>query len=347
MFVLLWNVGYNVDKMIDSGGYSPTSFEGLGMMGLLLYFYFIYLLIFIIWLFILNSCKNTVNNKWKLVQLIPIFIFSIIPTILIEIVLIYSAPNPFKQYPKVQRLEHEIENGVIIRYSEDSVKLYEATVVNDKIVGEEIERYKTGEIKSIQNYKDGVLDGESVYYYKNGNKSESRVYKLGQSLEIKAWFENSQMSYFYNHDSLYRYRWWDNGQLQELYYNGYLNSYWEKDGTQTLSGGGGRVTFWHNDNPEQKSSETIYRNSQLVKETTWSLNGNKSRQDEFIQLSKEESKKIDFYCEFKGFKKMLFYEDGTIKRITYWSTDHNCKIDGHSTITYEYTQDGKLKDVHY
>lgn len=345
--LLVWNMGHDFTKKVESGGMDSLSGEGLGMAGILVYFYFLYLIAFIIWLSILNSFSKFADNIFKRIQLIFIFIFAIIPTFIIILFLAFTSPNPFKQYEVVKRLENEIENGKLIHYSKDSIKLYEANIVNDKIVGKEIVKYENGETRSIQNYKDGVLDGECTYYYKNGQKSESRIYKMGSSEEIKTWYENGKISYYFHPDSLYRYRWWNNGQLQEKYYNGNLNCYWEKDGTQTLINGNGNVSLWYDDNHKQKSSETIYKYGRNVMETTWSQNGFISRHDEYIKLNKEESNKIGYDCEFYGKKSEIFYEDGKLKSINYWSTNPPCKNEnGENYITYEYSKDGKVSDIH-
>jgi len=338
--VLLWvALFWNIGRWIDAQNASSTAFEGFGMTAYLLFYYFIYMFIFVLWLIILIVNKDSIHLKWKRVQLILIFVFSIIPTLFIDIFLIIKLP----------KYKHHIvytpiiipQNGKVVQYSNDSIKLYEAYYVNDTIVGQEIERYESGQIRAIRNYKDGVMDGVYIAYYENGNKRESRVYNLGNSGELKSWYENGTMSYYYNPDSIYSYRWWDNGQLQEMNYRGYINGFWKKDGTQTVNNGNGIVSYYYDNDTLRKSCEISYSHSKNVKEESWSPKGNRIKHREFIHLSEEKSKKIGFSYEFRGYKS-IYYENGSIEKIYYNTTSFKYK--GKGSITYEYSIDGKLKD---
>jgi len=339
--VLLWvALFWNIGRWIDAQNASSTAFEGFGMTAYLLFYYFIYMFIFVLWLIILIVNKDSIHLKWKRVQLILIFVFSIIPTLFIDIFLIIKLP----------KYKHHIvytpiiipQNGKVVQYSNDSIKLYEAYYVNDTIVGQEIERYESGQIRAIRNYKDGVMDGVYIAYYENGNKRESRVYNLGNSGELKSWYENGTMSYYYNPDSIYSYRWWDNGQLQEMNYRGYINGFWKKDGTQTVNNGNGIVSYYYDNDTLRKSCEISYSHSKNVKEESWSPKGNRIKYREFIHLSEEKSKKIGFSYEFRGYKSIYYYENGSIEKIYYNTTSFKYK--GKGSITYEYSIDGKLKD---
>lgn len=323
MFALYWNIGHDFSKQVESGQLEPISGEGLGILGYLLYYYIFYTILFVIWLSILNGKKDEVTYNSKRNQLGVIFIFSILPTILILIFLILASPKPFKRYQYVKRLEHEIENGKIIKYSSDSVKIYETTIVNDKIVGKEITRYDNGKTSSEKNYKEGVLDGESVDYYENGNKRSVTIYSMGMAKRIVNFYENGQMSYLHDRDSLYdRYDWWENGQIQSRNYNGYASDYWEQDGRQTLFSGNGKVTILDKEKGK-KEREMIYKNGVIIKETSWYSNGLISYQREFIILNEKEAEQIG--CEdgaFRGYKSMHFYENGKTRDI-----DYNGKVD--------------------
>ena len=326
IFALYWNIGRDFSKQVESGQVEPISGEGLGILGYLLYFFIFYTILFVIWLSILNSKKKEVSYNSKRNQLAVIFIFSILPASLIVIFLILASPKPFKQYQYVKRLEHEIENGQIIKYSNDSVKIYEATIVNDKIVGKEITRYSNGRISSEKNYKEGLLDGESIDYYENGNKKGVTLYSLGMTKRIVSFYENGQMSCLHDKDSLYdRYDWWENGQMQSRNYNGNTSDYWEQDGKQTLFRANGKIAIWAKEK-DKKEREIMYKNAKIMKETSWYNSGFIIYQREFIILNEKEAEEIG--CEdgeFRGYKSVLYYENGKTRTIDYSGKGHKGK----------------------
>lgn len=340
MFILYWNIGHDFSKQVESGQLDPISGEGLGILGYLLYYYVFYTILFVIWLTILNSKKEEVTYNSKRNQLGVIFLFSILPTIFILLVLILASPKPFKKYQYVKRLEHEIENGKIIKYSGDSVKIYEATVVNDKTVGKEITRYDNGKTSSEKNYNEGVLDGESSDYYENGNKRSVTIYSMGMANRIVNFYENGQMSYLHDKDSTYdRYDWWENGQMQSRNYNGNTSDYWEQDGKQTLFSGNGTIIIWAKERGK-KEREIIYKNATIIKETSWYNNGFISYQREFIILSEKEAESIG--CEdgtFRGYKSIHYYENGKTKTIDYRGKTVK---DKNFNNTVEYDENGNV-----
>jgi hypothetical protein len=318
------NIGRDFQKQVVSGHLESISGEGLGILGFLLYYYLFYLIVFIIWLAILNYKKSGISYNSIRNQLWIIFIFSILPTIFILLFLLLSSNSPFKQYPHIKKLAHEIENGKIIKYSIDSVKIYEANIVNDKIVGKEITRYNTGIISSEKNYIENILDGESIEYYENGNKKSSIFYVMGSSKQLINWFENGQKSYLYNEDSLYsKYEWWENGQIKSNDYRGSTSNYWEKDGKQTLYNGNGKITIWA-DSTGSKQLEITYKNGNVIKEISWYSKGTINRQRDFIILDEKEAENIG--CkngEFRGYRDIYYYENGKSKSINYRGNTSN------------------------
>lgn len=107
-FFLLRNIDNDFAKKLESGQTYPTSGEGLGMLGVLLFHYLLYLIVFIDSLLRLNRSGNNFDDASKKRKLAIIFIFSIIPTLLIVLSLLIASPNPFKQYQNVKKMKYKI-----------------------------------------------------------------------------------------------------------------------------------------------------------------------------------------------------------------------------------------------
>jgi antitoxin component YwqK of YwqJK toxin-antitoxin module len=319
--VLLYlNIGRDFQKQVESGQLRPVSGEGLGILGMLLYYFLGYLLIFIGWLIALIINKDTTNNGSKQTQLIIIIIFSIFPTTLVLFFMCKASPNPFKNHTYTKTSEHEIRNGKIIRYSSDSVIVFEATILNDQKVGKEITRYENGVTASENNYIENVLHGESISYNQNGIKQSVTTYLMGQTTRSCKFYENGQMSYLFDEDSAYsRYEWWENGQLKARYHNT-PSDYWEADGKQTLFNGNGTILI-RDKTSGRKLQETTYENNNVIKEISWYSFGLVSRVGELVRLSEKESKAIG--CEegaFSGYMDLQYHTNGRIGQIDYKGT---------------------------
>lgn len=87
-----------------------------------------------------------------------------------------------------------------------------------KYEGEAKLYYQTGEILGIEQFKKGVLNGKSVYYYKNGNVAEKIFYKNGSLRNGRriTYYENGNIrtESFHDEQGLYH------GEMKKYYENG-------------------------------------------------------------------------------------------------------------------------------
>ncbi|RFC54715.1 toxin-antitoxin system YwqK family antitoxin [Brumimicrobium aurantiacum] len=91
---------------------------------------------------------------------------------------------------------------------------YQTSSIDGKLEGETIEWAFDGEgilgsneryIKTVQNFKNNEKDGETINYYRNGDKKEVLNFKNGQlSGKSKGWYPNGNLEYekLYNNNSL-------------------------------------------------------------------------------------------------------------------------------------------------
>ena len=92
------NIANDSNKIMASYPEGSVFNEGVGYIAFFLSYYFIYTLVFIIWLVLLNSLRSQISNLWKKIQLITIFVLSVLPTLIIAVWFLVVSPNPFKQY---------------------------------------------------------------------------------------------------------------------------------------------------------------------------------------------------------------------------------------------------------
>ena len=85
LIILLWNIGNYSNDMIENHNVVYSNF---GYILFFLFFYSIYLSFFFIWLILLIITKQDIQIIWKIIQLILIFSLAILPTILLDILLI-------------------------------------------------------------------------------------------------------------------------------------------------------------------------------------------------------------------------------------------------------------------
>ena len=67
-----------------------------------------------------------------------------------------------------QEIDSVVNNGPSYYYNSSGIKNIERNFFNDIKVGIENYFYETGEIKSISNYEDGLIQGEEIGYYESG-----------------------------------------------------------------------------------------------------------------------------------------------------------------------------------
>lgn len=307
------NIGNDFRKMVESGLLQPVSGEGLGFLGLFLFGYVAYLLLFICWLGILFINKERINVQSKHIQLLLILIFSVAPTTLVLFFLFQRSPNPFRQYQP--RNECDIENGKITRYSPNHVIIYEATILNKQMVGKEITRYDNGVIASENNYIENVLHGESTIYDQHGHKQNVTTYIMGQKSRFCTFYENGQMSYVSDEDSIYSaYEWWENGQLKSMSQQE-LSEYGQANGNEALLKKNIVIPAKANRGTQPK---TIDVNPNPIKKISWYSDGTLRSVKALVNLSEKESRNMG--CEegtFSGYMELYYHSNGKIERIAY------------------------------
>ena len=99
IIIAFLNIANDSNKYLASYPEGSAFNEGVGYIAFFLSYYFIYTLVFIIWLVLLNSLRSQISNLWKKIQLITIFVLSVLPTLIIAVWFLVVSPNPFKQYP--------------------------------------------------------------------------------------------------------------------------------------------------------------------------------------------------------------------------------------------------------
>lgn len=118
----LLNISHDASKLIASRPDEKIYTNGVGMLAFVVFYFTIYQIAFIFWLVILYSNRSNIRSIWKKIQLILIFILSILPTLLFVSFLLIKSPNPFKQYPlrKIERVLPSVENASYLDSSRTS-----------------------------------------------------------------------------------------------------------------------------------------------------------------------------------------------------------------------------------
>lgn len=338
IILLYLNITSDFQKRVECGELRPTSGEGAWVMQLLVFAYVVYLLVFICLLaaLLIDKAPGSVDSRQT--TFIVIILFSVLPTVLVLFWMCKASPNPFKKFTCLKTAEHEVRNGMIKRYAFDSVLVYEATILNDQKIGKEITRYENGVIASENNYVENVLHGECIHYYEQGNKRSVTTYVMGQRSRACEFYENGQMQYLFDEDSVYsNYQWWENGQLRCRSRHTPLD-YWEQDGKQTLFSGNGHILI-RDKTSGKKLQEQIYARTNILKEMSWHNDGTLSRVRESVSLSEKASR--DIGCKdgpFSGYMDVHYYTNGKIESIYYNGTSGKHKS-FYKSIRYD--QNGK------
>jgi antitoxin component YwqK of YwqJK toxin-antitoxin module len=119
---------------------------------------------------------------------------------------------------KTTEIEH-YENGQI-----KEIRKY----LNGKRDGLWIGFYENGDTMYYQTYKDGLENGDDVFYYRKGGGSKKR-YKYEKVIgETKYWYKNGQLSFQATYDSIFEgfhgnyITWYQNGnvEMEGQYYHG-------------------------------------------------------------------------------------------------------------------------------
>jgi len=202
-------------------------------------------------------------------------------------------------------IEDSIKNGEYIEYDKTSGKVcQEGFYKNDKISGEWKVYYSHNNICSIQNYTEGILNGDSTEFYETGEKRLESFYVFGKltndwihfyesgAIREKTTYKNNKIhgDYISFHEN--RAEWqktkYENGkivgQYLEFFPNGVLNAegnyhngrktgewtfHYDDGDVQSISNyednkRNGLTTNYHRDS--KKSSEGEYKNGKKVGE---------------------------------------------------------------------------------
>ena len=88
--------------------------------------------------------------------------------------------------------------------------------IEDNFTGQVIKKYKNGQVKSIENFKNGKLNGEFKEFFEDGNLSQIATFKNGDMKNIKVFYENGNLKFEQNlKDRKGKYRgYYPNGMLE-------------------------------------------------------------------------------------------------------------------------------------
>ena len=160
----------------------------------------------------------------------------------------------------------------------DAILYLNCTMKDGKLDGKRTIWYKSGQIKSEENYKDGQREGKSRVWYENGQIKSERNYK-DDLLDGKStkWRENgqkeSERNYIWGDLEGIQTSWYENGQIKTeenrkfgKYYGKRTN--WYKDGQimseENYKDGNkeGKYTTWYEDG--QIKAERNYKDGELI-----------------------------------------------------------------------------------
>ena len=89
--------------------------------------------------------------------------------------------------------------------------------IDENFTGQIIKKYKDGQVESIENFKNGKLNGEFKEFFEDGSLSQIGTFKNGDMKNIKVFYENGNLKFEQNlKDRKGRYKgYYPNGQLEE------------------------------------------------------------------------------------------------------------------------------------
>ena len=88
--------------------------------------------------------------------------------------------------------------------------------IDENFTGQVIKKYKSGQVKSIENFKNGKLNGEFKEFFENGSLFQIGTFKNGDMKNIKVFYENGKLKFEQNlKDRKGKYRgYYPNGMLE-------------------------------------------------------------------------------------------------------------------------------------
>ena len=70
--------------------------------------------------------------------------------------------------------------------------------IDENFTGQVIKKYKNGQVKSIENFKNGKLNGEFKEFFENGSLFQIGTFKNGDMKNIKVFYENGNLKFEQN-----------------------------------------------------------------------------------------------------------------------------------------------------
>ena len=89
--------------------------------------------------------------------------------------------------------------------------------IDENFTGQVIKKYKDGQVESIENFKNGKLNGEFKEFFEDGSLFQVGTFKNGEMKNIRVFYENGNLKFEQNlKDRKGRYKgYYPNGQLEE------------------------------------------------------------------------------------------------------------------------------------
>jgi antitoxin component YwqK of YwqJK toxin-antitoxin module len=89
--------------------------------------------------------------------------------------------------------------------------------IDENFTGQIIKKYKDGQVESIENFKNGKLNGEFKEFFEDGSLFQVGTFKNGEMKNIRVFYENGNLKFEQNlKDRKGRYKgYYPNGQLEE------------------------------------------------------------------------------------------------------------------------------------
>ena len=120
--------------------------------------------------------------------------------------------------------------------------------IDENFTGQIIKKYKNGQVKSIENFKNGKLNGEFKEFFENGSLFQIGTFKNGDMKNIKVFYENGNLKF----EQKLKDR---KGKYRGYYPNGIL----EVEGEVFQ---GDEIGLWKYYNEEGNLLKTEYKNNQ-------------------------------------------------------------------------------------
>lgn len=70
--------------------------------------------------------------------------------------------------------------------------------IDENFTGQVIKKYKNGQVKSIENFKNGKLNGEFKEFFENGSLFQIGTFKNGDMENVKVFYENRNLKFEQN-----------------------------------------------------------------------------------------------------------------------------------------------------